>query len=191
MTSLGEAVTWWPNTREVSVCCYWCGSGTTAAAATRDRVPYNVWVRDGFLAATPGAVVDYSFIEQTLTGLYEEFEVMETAFDPHNATKFYTDFTNAGHDNVVMVTQCYTNLSPAMKEIDNLVTAGKLRHQNNPVFNWCMSNTIPRTMPSGDIMPDKKKSGERIDFVSAMVTAMSRACLAVGDDMIHEGYIAL
>jgi len=171
----------------------WVPTEAIHTRATRDRVPYDVWVRDGFLTATPGAVVDYAFIEETLTKLYAEFEVMECAFDPHNATKFYTDWINAGHAQVVMVTQCYTNLSPAMKEIDNLVVAGKLRHQNNPVFNWCMSNTIPRTMPSGDIMPDKKKSGERIDFVSAMVTAMSRACLAEDTTSVYSGrgFIAL
>ena len=32
----------------------------------RDRVPYDLWTRQGFIEATPGNVVDYGAIEQTI-----------------------------------------------------------------------------------------------------------------------------
>jgi phage terminase large subunit-like protein len=34
--------------------------------AERDRVPYDLWTRQGFIEATPGHVVDYSAIEQRM-----------------------------------------------------------------------------------------------------------------------------
>ena len=34
--------------------------------AERDRVPYDLWTRQGFIEATPGNVVDYGAIEQRI-----------------------------------------------------------------------------------------------------------------------------
>jgi phage terminase large subunit-like protein len=168
----------------------WVPENNIEQRVKKDLVRYDVWVQDGFLKATPGYVVDYSYPEDLIAELSKEFDILEVAFDPNNATKFYTDMENKGEVPCVLVSQNYTNLSSPMKEIRDLIWAGKFRHPNHPVLNWCMSNVITRTkerntecMPSGDIMPDKGKSKEKIDIVSAMVTAMSRA-------VVHEEVVS-
>ena len=40
--------------------------GEPAKRAERDRVPYDLWTRQGFIEATPGNVVDYGAIEQRI-----------------------------------------------------------------------------------------------------------------------------
>ena len=52
--------------------------------ATRDRVPYDQWTKDGFLVATPGNVVDYEAVRAELQRWAAEFDVREIAFDPWN-----------------------------------------------------------------------------------------------------------
>ena len=54
--------------------------------AERDRVPYDLWARQGFIEATPGNVVDYGAIEQRILADAALFQVHEIAYDPWNAT---------------------------------------------------------------------------------------------------------
>src|SRR5262245_357505 len=46
----------------------------------RDRVPYDEWVRRGHLIATPGNVVDYEAVRQTLNEWAQLFDVREIAY---------------------------------------------------------------------------------------------------------------
>jgi phage terminase large subunit-like protein len=52
--------------------------------AERDRVPYDLWTRQGFIEATPGNVVDYGAIEQRILADAALFQVREIAYDPWN-----------------------------------------------------------------------------------------------------------
>jgi phage terminase large subunit-like protein len=40
----------------------WCPSDAIQERSKRDRVPYDVWHRKGYIEATPGTVVDYGYI---------------------------------------------------------------------------------------------------------------------------------
>jgi phage terminase large subunit-like protein len=44
--------------------------------AERDRVPYDLWTRQGFIEATPGNVVDYGAIEQRILEFRQGFRSM-------------------------------------------------------------------------------------------------------------------
>jgi phage terminase large subunit-like protein len=50
--------------------------------AERDRVPYDLWSRQGFIEATSGNVVDYGAIEQRIMADAALFQVREIAYDP-------------------------------------------------------------------------------------------------------------
>jgi phage terminase large subunit-like protein len=47
----------------------------------------------------------------------------------------------------------------------------------NPVLRWTASNVAVRQDPAGNIKPDKERSRERIDGISALVNALGRALL--------------
>jgi hypothetical protein len=56
----------------------------------RDRVPYDLWSRQGFIEATSGNVVDYGAIEQRILADSALFQVREIAYEllerhPHRA----------------------------------------------------------------------------------------------------------
>jgi phage terminase large subunit-like protein len=48
--------------------------------AERDRVPYDLWARHGFIEATTGNVVDYGAIEQRILADSALFQVKEIAY---------------------------------------------------------------------------------------------------------------
>jgi phage terminase large subunit-like protein len=45
------------------------------------------------------------------------------------------------------------------------------------VLRWNASNVAVRQDPAGNIKPDKERSSERIDGISALVNALGRALL--------------
>jgi phage terminase large subunit-like protein len=47
--------------------------------AERDRVPYDLWTRQGFIDVTPGNVVDYGAIEQRIFADAALFQLKEIA----------------------------------------------------------------------------------------------------------------
>ena len=81
---------------------------------------------------------------------------------------------------MVEIRQGFQSLSAATKELEKLVRGGELVHGGNPVLRWNASNVSVRTDPSGSIKPDKERSMERIDGISALVNAIARAIRVEG-----------
>jgi phage terminase large subunit-like protein len=144
-----------------------------------DRVPYDVWIREGFITATDGNVVDFDFIRATVLKDCDAFDVREVAFDPWNATQLSTQLID---DGVTMVEhrQGYASMSEPTKNLGALVLSKKLAHLGNPVLKWMASNIVIKTDEAGNIKPNKNKSGEKIDGLVALIMALGRAA-ALGD----------
>jgi len=140
----------------------------------RDRVPYDVWVKQGFIEATPGNLIDYEYITYRLTELSSMFEIKELAFDRWGATQLMIGLEKEGWT-VVPIGQGYASLSPPTKELLNKVLGRKLHHGGNPVLRWMADNLSVRQDPAGNIKPDKEKSTERIDGMVALVMGLDRA----------------
>jgi phage terminase large subunit-like protein len=66
-------------------------------------------------------------------------------------------------------------MSEPAKDFEKLVVSSNLRHGNNPVLRWMASNVAVRTDSNRNIMPDKDRSGLKIDGITAAVMALSRA----------------
>ena len=145
-----------------------------AERVRRDRVPYDVWVRQGLITATEGNVIDYKAILVKLDELAQTYDVAELAYDRWGATKLIQDIIEAGLT-VVPFGQGFASMSPPTKELLNLVLAGRIRHGGHPVLRWMADNAVVRTDPAGNIKPDKSKSSERIDGIVALIMGLDRA----------------
>jgi phage terminase large subunit-like protein len=163
---------------------FWVPADSIAQRSHQDRVPYVLWSEQGHLHATPGNTVDYSAIEKRLHELMAEYEVVELAVDPWNARGFIAQLQADGVP-AVPVEQTVRNLSSAAKELERLVLAGQLHHDGHPIARWCVSNAVADVDGNGNLKPSKKRSTERIDFVSALVTALARALVVTGS--VYEG----
>lgn len=153
---------------------FWVPQERMHQRATRDRVPYVQWQRDGFLTATPGDVVDYAFIRQQVLDLMAQYDLRELAFDPWNATQLATQLEGDGVT-MVEVRQGFATLSAPTKELMTLLLAKKLQHGGHPVLRWNASNVAVKQDPAGNLKPDKSQSTERIDGIVALVMALARA----------------
>jgi phage terminase large subunit-like protein len=145
----------------------------------RDRVPYDQWVKQGIITATPGNVTDYDFIERDILELAEKYQLIELAYDRWNATQLVTHLqdklNNSGSERVVPFGQGFASMSAPTKELMRLVLCQEYTHGGNPVARWAASNVAVRQDPAGNLKPDKEKSTERIDPIVATCEALGRA----------------
>jgi len=138
----------------------------------RDKVPYETWVKQGYITATEGNVIDYDFIKAQIIKDCEKFDVKEIAYDRWNSTQLITDLENEGVSQMVQFGQGFGSMSAPTKQIETLVFQNKLNHGNNPVLTWMMSNVAIKRDPADNIKIDKAKSSEKVDGMVSLAMAL-------------------
>jgi len=141
-----------------------------------DKVPYDLWIRQGHLTATPGAAVDYDFVLAHMVDMIERYKlkVDRVCFDRALASWLMGQVQELGYT-PVDVPQSYTGLSAATKDFRDQVVNWKVYHNCDPCLTWAMGNAIVRKGPSENIMLDKAKAKQRFDPVAALITAHTQA----------------
>lgn len=158
------------------LCRFWIPEDAMRERSRRDRVPYDAWVRQGFITATPGNVIDYDYIVSQIDEDAQRYDLHEVAFDRWGATRIAQQLQDlGGQDFMVQFGQGFASMSGPMKELERLILDGKLAHGGNPVMSWMASNLVARQDPSGNIKPDREKSTEKIDGIVALIMALDRA----------------
>ncbi|MGG3893171.1 terminase large subunit [Geobacillus stearothermophilus] len=160
-----------------------------------DKVPYDLWVQQGWITTTPGAVVDYNFIKSYIKQFEQQYNVKirEICADPWNATQFMQDMEAEGYT-VVEIRQGIQTLGSATKDFREQVYQGNVIHNNNPVLTWALSNAVTRQDANENIMLDKSKSTERIDPIAAVLNAHVRAMLkadTIDINKVTEEYLKM
>ena len=140
----------------------------------RDRVPYTVWRDQGALTATPGAATDPRFIAATVAQLCSRFKVQALAYDRWRIETFKMALADEGVTDLDMVEhgQGYRDMAPAVDVLERVVAERKLRHGNNPILTWCVSNAVVTTDPAGNRKLDKSRATGRIDGAVALAMAL-------------------
>lgn len=140
----------------------------------KDNVPYSAWVRQGYLTAIPGEVIEQQWIMEYIMAQSRKYQIVEIDYDPWNASEFGQRMEAEGFTCVEVRQGVYT-LSEPMKDVERLAVQGKLVHFGDPVLRWAVSNIVATADSNGNIKPDKSKTTQRIDPGAAMITAHSRA----------------
>ncbi len=167
------------------LCRFWIPEAAMHERSKRDRVPYDAWVRDGFIEATPGDVIDYKFIIAEILELAARYDLNEVAFDRWGASKMIQELQEA-ELTVAAFGQGFASMSGPMKELERLIAAGELAHGDNPVLRWMADNLVAQMDPAGNIKPDKARSIEKIDGMVALIMALSRAILQGDGGSVYE-----
>lgn len=139
-----------------------------------DGVPYDAWVRSGWMKTTPGDVIDYDFIVAEIDELAQVYDIAEIAFDRWGATKMIQELQSRGMA-VAQFGQGFASMSAPMKELERLVLSGRIAHGGNVPLAWMIDNVVAEEDAAGNIKPSKAKSSEKIDGVVAMIMGLDRA----------------
>ena len=80
--------------------------------------------------------------------------------------------------------------SPAIIEIDATMRAGRLRHDDNPVLEWCFGNVVGKANSRGNLYPTKQRSDQKIDAAIALMMAIGRAMSDEDANAALDGFLS-
>ena len=166
----------------------------------KDRVPYDTWVKQGYIEAKPGKTIDYEYIAEKIHELHSMHHISELRFDRWRIEDFQKALDKTGCEShikdkeepqsesslcLVPHGQGFKDMNPAIETVEDVFTESRARHGGNPVLTNCVANTIVVHDPANNRKFEKQKSTGRIDGTVAMAMAMSGADLPEVEDTIQ------
>lgn len=152
------------------------------------------WKSQGFIRETGENSVDYDLVFSDVLDILQPFRLCGFAFDRgfqggqigNNLMK------HLGEDIVRQFPQGIVSMNAPFREMLELLKAGRLLHDGNPVMRWMASN-VAHEERGGLIKPSKDKSTEKIDGITAATMALGMALNPSVTQSIYEtpGSLAL
>ena len=167
---------------------FWLPERGLAEKSRSDRVPYDLWAKQGHLETTPGRTIDYDYVAALIKQDCERWDVRKIAFDRHlmqsltprlYANGFLWDEVEGDYPLFQPFGQGYVSMSPALRTLEAALLEGKIAHGGHPVLEMCARNAVVTQDPAGNRKLDKSKASGRIDGMVALAMALS---VAITDD---------
>lgn len=155
---------------------FWTPGKTLLDRAKRDRAPYDVWAKQGYLETTPTTSVEYDFVVLKIAELLSDFDVKAIAFDRWRIDVFKKEVDRIGLTlPLVKFGQGYRDMAPAIDTLETVLLNNRLRHGNHPVMTMCAANATVIKDSAGNRKIDKSKATGRMDGMVALTMAMGAA----------------
>lgn len=159
--------------------------------ADRDRQPYDVWVRQGFLRTTPGATVSYDYVISDILDIIGSNQLQVMAFDRWRIDVFRKDCERMGVElPLVEFGQGFKDMAPAIDNMEELLLNATIRHSMHPVLTMCAANAVVVKDPAGNRKLDKHKATGRIDGMVALAMALGASQGETDDSAAFADFLA-
>lgn len=160
---------------------FWVPTDGVDDRASKDRVPYPLWIGAGLMSQTLGNMIDYKAVTEAIEADSDQFEIEQVAFDGWNAHTLSADLDRMGLKAFKFPQNTGTYGHPT-KQFIGMVGGKKFEHYRNPVLRWMASNLRIVRDHNENPMPSKRKSTARIDGISAAIMALGLALELPADD---------
>jgi phage terminase large subunit-like protein len=148
---------------------YWMPKDAGSDRTEQDRRQAMNFAERGLITLTEGTEVDYFRVVDEIGADCRRFGVLLLGTDPWNARMPLQAMVNAGfpEDRRLLLPQTFATYNEPFKLLLGRLSSRKFVHNGDPVLEWMASNVGAKTDPSGNIRPDKSKSGSKIDGICA------------------------
>jgi phage terminase large subunit-like protein len=170
---------------------FWTPKDTLADRAKTDRAPYDVWVKNGYVNATPGKAVKYGFVAERIADFPMLF-IKAIAFDQYRIKYLEPELEEADvsvpmipHGQGYYKAQDSGLWMPHSIELLKKCWMTAHHHKNNPCLRWNASSAVTEADQKENRIFAKKRSTGRIDGVVASAMAIG----AAEGDITDEGDI--
>lgn len=175
---------------------FWLPETGLVERSRRDRVPYDLWKKQGLLETTPGKSIEYEFVAGHLRGVFDRFNVAGIAFDRWNFKHLKPWLVKAGFSERELELfhefgQGFQSMSPALRDLESDLLNQKIVHGDHPVMNMCAANAVVQSDPAGNRKLAKHKSTGRIDGMVSLAMAKGVASTAETVGEYVTGRIAI
>lgn len=179
-----------PTGRIVAYTEFWTPLDTLHDRARADRVPYDLWVEQGFMRTTPGRAVDYAWVAARLAELTVELPLSRACFDPYRIAFLEPEIDATGaeidliaHPQGGYRTQPKTDkygrpipslwMPRSIELLGNAIGAAQIDVHRNPCMTHCSASAVlVPTDDKGNLIFSKRKSRGRIDGVVTLAMAV-------------------
>lgn len=151
---------------------YWLPSNYLEKKVAEDKIPYDKWLKTGWLRLSGDSKIDYHDITKWFLEEVQQNDLrpLWVGYDSWNAQYFCDDMTSNGFD-MVEVRQGYKTESAPLKQMKADLIDKKINYNNNPILKWNLSNVAIKQDENENIMITKEKSRQRIDGVASLMDA--------------------
>lgn len=160
----------------------WTPRDTMLERVRTDRVPYDAWVRGGFLHAPPGNSIDYSFVAERISRLSLEFDIQAVAFDKYHIDYLEREFAGSVAVPFVPHPQGFFKASESglwmphsVELLEAAIADEDIKILYNPVLRWNAASAVLISDAKENRMFDKKRATGRIDGIVASAMALGAA----------------
>ena len=154
---------------------YWIPKDTLQEHIEKDQVPYDVWISRGLMRTCEGRIINPSDVCAWFNELQTDHNIYayKIGYDRYNAAYLVKELEESfGKGMCTPVSQSFIGLSTYMFESKAYFKAGNVVYNNNPIFKWCLLNTLSVSDTSGNIKPYKNRNlTKRIDGYSSFLDA--------------------
>lgn len=154
---------------------YWLPEDLLEQRIKEDKIPYDIWAKQGLLRTTPGNRVHYKFVTQWFLEVQNDLDIYIpwVGYDSWSAVYWVEEMCQSfGKMAMEPVIQGKKTLSGPMKALGADLSAKKINYNNNPVLKWCLSNTSVDIDKNDNIQPQKcKNQRRRIDGLAGLLNA--------------------
>ena len=179
------AFTWYfalPNGKRYAKHYFFIPEAQIDVKMRQDSYLVRQWIKQGYIIATPGETVDYSFMFEKIRSDAKIYDVQEIAYDRNLAEHLIQDLS---YDfTCVEFNQSVTGMSEPAKAWEEAIVSGKII-DNNPVMEWMVSCATIKHDPNDNIKvvkPDTGRSSKRIDGVITSIMANNRLEVALAEE---------
>jgi phage terminase large subunit-like protein len=141
----------------------------------QDKVNYGEWEKKGFIKATPGDVIDYSYVKAKIEEYETLYDVKYYCADPWHLEILKQLLGREIASKFIEISQDWKGHSPGMNELERLFYAKQISHMENPLGRWAFGNVVISTDGNENMKAMKNRSIDRIDPIVALINAMSGA----------------
>lgn len=132
---------------------------------------YKGWVRKGLLNITPGNVVDYDYITNTILKINEQCYINKIFYDAWNSVSWAVQCTTLGLP-LEPFSQALWHFNRATKGFERLIKSGQVVIDDNEITRWCFSNCTLKFDHNDNCKPIKEQREAKIDGVIAMLQGL-------------------
>lgn len=186
----------------------WTPGDTVAARALEDKLPYEVWIKGGWLDAPKGSRISYRHVAQAIAEAQHDYDVQCLAYDRYAFSRMLEPEmqelglsvecvehpqggTKKGKPTEAMKAAAKAAgrepeglwMPMSVRRVEELIAEGRIRIQRNPVTQTAMLSAVTDEDRWGNYWLAKERAAYKIDSAVAL-------CMAVGAALAFEGCAA-
>jgi phage terminase large subunit-like protein len=135
-----------------------------------ESINYKEFQDKGWLTIVPGEYVKHEYVFDWFVEMNNQYFIKKIKYDPANAYRLNEDLKSFGFDTDV-ARQGHFTLSPALKDVKQLLLDGKVISNKNRLFRWYINNVKLIEDRNGNYLPSKQSRYRKIDGFAAFLNA--------------------